>query len=83
MIVYKHVSAVPLLKSFVATEMIARTAKHDLMNRWRNVKSTDDLDYKKEALLYFNLLLGKDSKEYWNGVLRNELLGIFGGKIWC
>jgi hypothetical protein len=77
MIVYKYVCVLPSLKALVATEMAARTAKHDLMSRWRNVKSTDDLDYKKQALSYFNLLFGTstESSDYWNNILMGEIKG--------
>src|SRR4051812_25364911 len=77
MILHKHVISIPSIKALVTTEMVARTAKHDLMDRWRKVQSTDDLDYKKQALLYFNLLFGSsaESTAYWGNELLHQIKG--------
>lgn len=51
--------------------MVARTFKSQLMQKWRELKSSLDEDYQQLAVDYFNLLFGKSSSspQYWKQLL--------------
>lgn len=75
MILFKHLPSSPHFQNLVATEMVARTAKHELQKKWRELKSFNDEDYRLVALHYFNLLFGRSqhSQDYWNTSLDTDL----------
>lgn len=79
MIIYKYVSSVSALSSLVVMEMVARVAKHELMSKWREMKSPRDLDHQKICIDYFNLLLGNGpvSTSYWIHDLTKQVIGFY------
>ena len=72
-----------IINKFFLTEIAARVAKKILFGRMRQLTTSEDIEYRKLIIDYFNLLFdnSKECQDYWKSGIKNSLLKRFSAAL--